>query len=166
MKSIVVYFSHRGQNYNVGYLTEGNAEHIAKVIQKYTDSEIFELIPEVPYPEDYNKCTEVALDELHKEARPKYKGDISNLSDYDVIYLCYPNWWGTYPRIISTFIESHEIKGKKIKPMCTHEGSGMGRSVEELKRSLKDSHIARGLAIQGIKAKKSDREISNWIEEN
>ena len=165
MKSLVVYYSRRGDNYNVGNIKEGNAEHIAKVIQKITGADINEIEPVREYPSSYMKCIEVATEELRNQERPEFKNPISSIAEYDTIYLCYPNWWGTFPRIVATFLERYDFSGKTIKPMCTHEGSGMGRSESELKLTLSTSTIKPGLAIKGTNAHNSDKRIEEWINE-
>ena len=165
MKSLVVYYSRRGENYNVGNINEGNAEHIAKVIQKITGADIYELEPVKEYSKDYMRCTEEAKDELRNQERPEFKNPISSIAEYDTIYLCYPNWWGTFPRIVATFLERYDFSGKTIKPMCTHEGSDMGRSESELKSTLSTSTIKPGLAIKGTNAHNSDKRIEEWINE-
>ena len=165
MKSIVVYFSRRGENYAVGSIKEGNAEHIANLIKEYTNSDIYELVPVKEYSKDYMKCTEEAMAELKADSRPGFKDPLSNLDIYDTIYLCYPNWWGTFPRIVVTFLDKYDLSGKTIKPMCTHEGSGMGSSERELKKLLPNSIIKSGLAIKGTNAHKSDDLIKRWINE-
>lgn len=165
MKSLVVYYSRRGENYNVGNIKEGNAEHIAKVIQKITGADIYEIEPVKEYSKDYMRCTEESKDELRNQERPEFKNPISSIAEYDTIYLCYPNWWGTFPRIVATFLERYDFSGKTIKPMCTHEGSGMGRSESELKSTLSTSTIKPGLAIKGTNAHNSDKRIEEWINE-
>ena len=73
MNKIVIYFSHQGENYNIGFLKEGNAEHIAKVIKNITGADIFEIIPSKDYSEDYMKCISEAKEEFQLDARPKQK---------------------------------------------------------------------------------------------
>lgn len=163
MKRLVVYFSHRGENYGVGYLTEGNAEHIAKVIQKETGADLFELVPKHPYSENYMECVKEAVEEMKKDSRPEIVGDI-DVSRYDVVYLCYPNWCGTFPRIVATFLEKHDFTGKVVYPMCTNEGSGMGRSWQDLQKALPHSVLKEGLSIRGSEARTSDDKIRKWIE--
>ena len=162
MKSLIVFFSHRGENYNVGYLKEGNAEHIAHVIQQVTGGDVLELIPLLPYPEDYDACTKRALKELQNKERPDYRMERVDMAKYDTIFLCYPNWWGTYPMVVAKFLEDHDFQGKKIKPMCTHEGSGMGRSETDLKKALPSAQVLPGLAIKGTEAHRSDTRIREW----
>ncbi len=163
MKSLVVFFSRRGENYAVGNVKEGNAEHIAKIIEKLTDADIYEIIPIKEYARDYVACTQEAMDELKNQKRPEFKNPIASIDGYDTIYLCYPNWWGTYPRVVASFLEKYDFNGKIVKPMCTHEGSGMGSSERELKQTLPNSFIKRGLAIKGTNAHMSDKEIERWI---
>ncbi len=163
MKTLVVYFSRRGENWAVGNIKEGNAEHIAKVIQKLTGADIFEIEPIKEYSKDYMKCTEEAMAELKSQARPVFKNKLSSIDEYDTIYLCYPNWWGSYPRIVASFLDSYNFDNKTIKPMCTHEGSGMGSSERELKNTLKNSNILSGLSIKGTNAHTSDDQIERWI---
>ena len=166
MKQLIVYFSRRGENYAVGNIPEGNAEHIAKVIQMMTGGDIFEIETERPYSEDYRTCTKEALEELQSNARPALKKDIDNVGRYDVIYLCYPNWWGTYPRAVATFLDHHDFSNKIIMAMCTHEGNEMGESEEELRKTLPHSIVKQGLAIKGTNARNSDTQIERWLREN
>ena len=165
MKSLVVFYSRRGENYAVGNIKEGNAEHIAKVIQKITNSDIYEIEPVREYSKDYKRCTEEAKDELRNQSRPDFKNPILTVNEYETIYLCYPNWWGTYPRVVATFLEKYDFSGKTIKPMCTHEGSGMGSSERELKQTLPNAIIKSGLAIKGTNSHLSDSQIEKWISE-
>lgn len=165
MKTLIVYFSRRGENYAVGNLEEGNAEHIAKVIQKLTGGDLYEIEPVRTYDKKYMVCIEEAADELKKQARPEFKNHLESIASYDTIYLCYPNWWGTYPRVVASFLESYDFSGKTIKPMCTHEGSGLGNSERELKSTLPNADIRKGLAIKGTSARTSDALIERWVNE-
>ena len=163
MKKLVVYFSHRGENYNVGILQEGNAEHIAKVIQRLTGADIYEIEPVRPYSSSYRLCVQEAVAEAKKQAKPEIKNPLKGISEYDTIYLCYPNWCGTFPRIVATFLESFDFSGKQIYPMCTHEGSGLGHSIQDLEQMLPNSQIHKGLAIKGTDARESDGLIKMWL---
>lgn len=165
MKSLIVYYSRRGENYAVGNISEGNAEHISKVIQRITGADIYSIEPVNDYSKSYMKCIEEAKDELRSQARPEFKNPIPSIDEYETIYLCYPNWWGTYPRIVATFLDNYNFDGKIIKPMCTHEGSGMGQSEGELKKTLPNAIIKNGLAIKGTNARNSDSIIEKWVKE-
>lgn len=159
MKPIVIYFSHNGGNYVSGSivnLTEGNTKVIAQKIQRELGCDIFEVVPEKPYPVDYTKCTEVAQDELHKNVRASYKSDI-DIAAYDTIYLGYPIWWGTFPMCVFKFIEDHDgFTGKTVVPFSTHEGSGLGTSISDLKRLCPKAVVKNGVAIKGSTVKTFD----------
>lgn len=152
MKNIVIYFSRSGNNYvdgNICDLPVGNTKVIAQRIQEITGVDAFEIIPVKAYSTDYTTCTEEAKQELNEQARPAYQGDI-NLAPYDTIYLGYPIWWSTFPMCVCTFIEHHNgLAGKTIVPFATHEGSGMGSSIGDLKRLCPQAKICQGVAIKG-----------------
>ena len=113
-KSIVVYFSHAGENYGVGNVTEGNTAKVAKILAAKTGSEIYEIQELKPYPTDYQKCVDLAKDEQRRKARPAIKGELPDLSGYQTIYLGYPNWWGDCPMIVYAFLEKCKLDGKVI----------------------------------------------------
>ena len=159
MKSIVIYFSRSGNNYvngDIVNLPVGNTKVIAEKIQKQTGCDAFEIVPEKEYPADYGKCTEVAQEELNQNARPAYKGNI-DLSQYDTIYLGYPIWWGTFPMCVFKFIEDHDgFAGKTVLPYSTHEGSGLGNSISDLKELCPKATVKKGVGIKGSTAKTAD----------
>ena len=103
-KKLVVFFSHAGENYNVGYIEKGNTHIIADMIADATGADRFEIVPEKGYPKDsYDECIKVAKRELQQNARPAIKGDVP-VEDYDVIFIGYPQWWGEPPMCVYTFI--------------------------------------------------------------
>ncbi|MFC2476857.1 MAG: flavodoxin, partial [Catonella sp.] len=88
------------------------------------------------------------------------------IDNYDVIYLGYPNYWGSMPMCVFTFLEKFDFTGKIIRPFCTHEGSGFGNSIEELKSVCKGAKIEKGLAVVGSAARAYDEAIREWIDES
>lgn len=165
-KSLIVYFSHRGQNYFNGKIIDlsiGNTETIAKLLVEQTGGDIFEIEAVNQYPFIYDDCTAVAKGELQKNARPELKHDL-DISQYDVIFIGYPNWWGTMPMPLWTFLETHDLGKKVIFPFCTHEGSAMGTSEVDLKKLCPNSHLIKGLAIKGSSASRAKESLINWIE--
>ena len=97
---LIAYYSRKGQNYwngSIKNIDKGNTEVVAEIIQETVGGELFEIDTVNPYPEDYYECIDVAKDELRTEARPELINRINNIDDYDVIFLGYPNWWGTMP---------------------------------------------------------------------
>lgn len=165
-KSLVVYFSHTGENYAVGTITEGNTVIIARMIAARTGSDIFEIIPEKDYPKSYKECTDVAKDEQKKNARPSYKGNVDT-SGYDTIYIGYPIWWGDLPMVVYTFLENHDLGGKTIVPFCTHEGSGISGTDGTIKKLYKNAKVKPALAVRGATAQnersKAEKAVDEWL---
>lgn len=165
-KTLIVYFSHSGENYfsgSIKNIKEGNTKVVCTKLASLLNVDTFEIEPINEYPVHYEACTSQAKKELQQEARPQIKGIVPNLDDYQTIYLAYPNWWGTYPRIVATFIENYDLSGKDIYPICTHEGSGMGNSERELKKVLKNSTVHKGCPIQGSKAQSCETILKTYI---
>ena len=168
IKSLIAYFSRKGNNYVGGrilHLPVGNTEVAAKMIQKLTGSDIFRIDTVKEYPSDYDKTTEVAQQELRQNARPELSGRVDNMDDYRVIFLGYPNWYGTMPMAVFTFLERHDFSGKTIIPFCTHEGSGMGHSESDIKKLCHDANVLKGLSIRGGSVQRAGNDISAWLRE-
>ena len=172
-KILVVYYSRTGQNYVSGDIVDlpvGNTAAVAGIIREKTGTDVFEIQTVKPYPTDYRETTEVAKQELREQARPEIVGAVENISQYDTIILGYPNWWGTMPMAVFSFLQKHDLAGKTVLPFCTHEGSGMGSSVKDLKKALPQSLIKPGLPIKGTRVHRKDAaipaEVEAWLKEN
>ena len=176
METLVVYFSHTDENYNVGFIDEGNTAKVAKLLcdvlkTKGVESSLFEITPKQKYPASYNECIAKAKEELKAKSRPainvisKSKDESFDINRYDTIYLGYPNWWGDVPMCVYTFIEScGSLSGKTIIPFCTHEGSGLGSTESKLKKAIPGAAFKSGLAVQGIVAQQDKKRTLNLIE--
>ena len=165
-KSLVVYFSRADENYGVGTISEGNTAILAKMIASKTGSDIFEIVPEKAYPKNYRECTNVAKDEQRKNARPAYKGDIDT-SGYDTIYIGYPIWWGDLPMVVYTFLENHDLNEKTIFPFCTHEGSGLSGTDNNIKKLYKNVTMKKALVMTGRTAQnnrsEAEKQVDEWL---
>jgi flavodoxin len=165
-KSLIAYFSRKGNNYVGGSILNlpiGNTEVIARKIQQLTGSDMFQIKTVESYPEGYTETTNVAQEEKRQNARPELLKMVDDMSSYDMIYLGYPNWWGTMPMAVFTFLESYDFSGKIIIPYCTHEGSGMGNSELDIKKICPDAKVLSGLAIRGGSVAKADNDVANWL---
>lgn len=166
MKTAVVFFSRAGENYVSGTIKElvtGNTRVAAEMIQQLTGADLIEIAPCLPYPRNYSACIEQARQEQQRDARPELKAYPENMEAYDVIYLGYPNYWGTMPMAMFTFLERYDFTGKTIFPFCTHEGSGMGNSVADIVRLCPGAIVKTGLALYGSKVQGAKAEIAQWI---
>jgi len=168
IKILVAYFSRPGNNYVNGKIVNllvGNTEVLADLIKEITKGDIFRIDTVSPYPSDYKETTDIAGKELREKARPKLSDKVQNINLYNIILLGYPNWWGTIPMPVATFLSDYDFAGKTIAPFCTNEGSGLGRSIADIKELCPKSTILDGLAIRGSNVKSARTEVSNWLRE-
>ena len=111
---------------------------------------MFHIEPQTAYPIYYTEATEIAQKEMRENSRPAIRGEIEDINRYENIFLGYPNWWGTMPMAVFTFLENYDFSGKTIVPFCTHEGSGMGKSSErDISTLCPNAKLLPGLAIRG-----------------
>ena len=165
--SIVIYFSRKGENYCAGTirkLEKGNTQLAAELIAGVTGADLFELETVEPYPENYSACTDQAKRELAEDARPELKA-LPNIDAYDQVFVAYPNWWGTIPMPVATALEALDLAGKRVRPLCTNEGSGMGSSERDIKRLVPNAKVERGIAVTGHLVAESRGRISAWARE-
>ncbi len=149
-KTLVVYFS-----------ATGNTKALANTCAKVLGADQFEIVPEKPYTKEdlnYNDETTRATVEMRDESvRPAIKNKLTNLDQYSTIVLAYPIWWGQAPRIIDTFMESYDLNGKTIVPVCTSGSSDIGSSAEYLHRFAPNAkwqdgkRFARGASESEVK---------------
>jgi flavodoxin len=166
-KALIAYFTREGNNYVSGSIVNlpvGNTEVAAIMIQEITGADLFRIEAVKPYPKDYRECTEVASMELRENVRPQLTNKVFDLDSYEVIFLGYPNWWGTFPMPVFTFLETYDFSGKTIIPLCTHEGSGMGRSESDIKKLCPNAKVEKGLPIRGGIVKSAEKEITKWVQ--
>ena len=164
----MIYFSRNGENYFGGELKnieKCNTEVIAEYIQEFTGADLFKVEPAVEYPEDYMKCIDVAKKELADDARPDVKEELSDISEYDTVYVGFPNWWGTLPMVMFTQLEKLDFKGKVVKPFVTHEGSGFAKSINDIKKLCEGAEIKEGLSIPGASVYDAKDTVESWIKE-
>jgi flavodoxin len=155
-----------GNNILVAYFSHsGNTREIANQIHEIAGGDIFEIVTVDPYPRGYNEVVEQAKKELDAGYRPELKTRVKNMGSYDVVFIGYPNWWGTVPRPIASFLSQYDFSGKTIVPFCTHGGSGLGRSVTDIAKLCPQSTILDGLAIRGGDVKNAKHKISEWLRE-
>ncbi len=166
-KVLVVFFSHPGDNYAVGNIKVGNTKKIADLIVGKTGAEAFEVVAEKSYDMAYTPLTELAKQEQQDGELPAFKGEVENIGQYDTVFIGGPIWWGTYPQVLFTFFSEYDLNGKTLIPFSTHEGSGLGRCAEDLKKAYPRATVLRGLAVRGTDAQagKADKKVEQWLKE-
>ena len=167
-KSLVIYFSRAGENYFGGELKnidKGNTEVIAEYIQEESSADLFKVEPANEYPADYMKCIDVAKKEKQDDARPPITETLADISEYDTVFIGFPNWWGTLPMPMWTQLEQLDFAGKTVKPFVTHEGSGFGSAERDLKKLCEGAEIKKGLSIPGAKVYDAGDMVKHWVSE-
>ena len=168
-KTLIAYFSRADENYFSGsmrYVTTGNTEIVVNKIREMIDADTFKIEMKRPYSPAYMTCIEEAKKDLQAKARPELVSLPASVDGYDTVILAYPNYWGTMPMAVYTFLEAFDFTGKTILPLCTHEGSGMGGSERELKKVCPGATLKKGLPIGGGSAGSSDAAVKRWLADN
>ena len=149
----------------VAYFSVTNhTEGIANEIKSYLNSDIFEIVPKQEYTSEdinYNSDCRANREQNDDKARPEIKNKIEDISKYDTIVLGYPIWWSEAPKIVYTFIESYDFKGKIILPFCTSGSSPIGSSAVNLAKSASNANWLEG---KRFSASASKEEIHNWLD--
>jgi flavodoxin len=151
-KILVVYFSH-----------SGNTRVVANIINEKAGGDVFEIKTVESYPSEYNAVVEKAKKEQSANARPKLVTAVQDMNAYDIVFVGYPNWWATIPMGVFAFLETYDFTGRTIAPFCTHEGSGLGRSVKDIKKLCPGANVLDGLAIRGSSVHKAQNDVSAWL---
>ncbi len=164
-KTLVIYYSRGGQNYvrgNVRDLAKGNTQIVAEAIGSAVGADLFRLETAKPYSDNYIACTQEAKEELRLNARPELKEALSSLDGYENVVVAGPCWWGTYPMAVFTQLEKLDFAGKTVFPVMTHEGSGLGGAVEDLKKACPGASFGDALEIVGADAAASGDVVAAW----
>lgn len=152
-KQLVLYYSQTGSTKTV-------AEEIQKVLD--TDIEVIEL--ENPYTGTYDETLQRVKQERESGNLPKLKPLKADLSKYEVIYLGYPIWFGTYALPIASLVKGHDFEGKKIVPFCTFGSGDMESAMEDLKKALPKAKIAEhGFGIRDIRVAATPKELNRFL---
>lgn len=154
ISSLVVYFS-----------WSGHTENVANVIAEQTGADIFEIIPQTPYSDDYNTLLDLAQEEQSNDARPIISGSIANINQYDIVYVGFPIWWGDMPMLLYTFFDTYDLSGKTIVPFCTSGGSGLSNTVNTITELEPDATVLAGLHIGSSSASEPGDAVSEWLNE-
>lgn len=165
-KTLTAFFSRAGENYFGGKLIRidvGNTEKAVDFIKDAVDTDVFKIEMVNTYSDDYKKCVEQSRDDLKANARPQMLNNLESVEEYDNIILAFPNYCGTMPMVVFTFLEKYDFSGKNILPLCTNEGSGMGRSIADIMSICPSANIKNGLSVSGSNVQGSKHQIEQWL---
>ena len=145
---------------------KGNAQLIAEWISEEAGCETFEILTDEAYPADYDETVDQAKTEQRNSFRPVLRSDLSEIGQYDTIYLVIPNWWGDLPMAVYSFFDACDLSGKTIKVCITHEGSRFSRTVDTIRQLEPDAEVIEGIAVRGGSVKDEEQNIRQWAREN
>ena len=161
MKSLIIYFSRADENYSVGYIDKGNTEIVAEYVQELTGADMFKVESAVPYAAEYKTCIKEAKQRI---GNAPVKEKLTDISDYDTVFIMSPIYWGTYAPELETILTGLDFSGKTVRVISTHEGSGLGSMVSDVKKMCKGAKVdSKGLAIKGSNAAKSKSAVEQWL---
>ena len=161
-KALVVYFSHAGDNYAVGNIKVGNTKIVADYISEITGAHQFEIVTHKYDGMAYKPLCDLARDEKTKSELPPYEGNV-DISKYETIFVGGPVWWGTYPQVMFTFFKNNDLNGKTIIPFTTHEGSGLGSCVEDVKALYPNATFKEAFSIYGHDVRDGKAQVQQWL---
>ena len=168
-KILIAFFSRADENYFGGamrYVKVGNTEIVVNLMKEMIPADTFKIEMKEPYSPVYMTCIEEAKKDLRAKARPELTNYLDSIDEYDTIVLAYPNYWGTMPMAVFTFLEKYDFTGRTILPLCTNEGSGMGGSERDIKKAAPGADVKKGLSITGSSAANSGASVKRWLRAN
>lgn len=141
----------------------GNAELLAQMAQLISGGDLFLIKTVETYPSDYREATDQAKVEQNNDARPALASHVENMDGYDTVILIYPNWWGTLPQPVMTFLDEYDFSGKTILPLCTHGGSRLGSSERKIAELCPGIQLLSGLEVRNSDAANAQADVRTWI---
>ncbi len=161
-KALVVFFSHAGDNYAVGNIQVGNTKIVADYISDITGADQFEIVTHKYDGMAYKPLCDLAKVEQQRGELPEYEGSI-DVAQYSTVFIGGPVWWGTYPQVMFTFFSKCDLGGKTIIPFTTHEGSGLGNCVNDVKKAYPNATVKEGFSIYGHEVRTGKAAIEKWL---
>lgn len=151
---LVAYFSH-----------SGNTRNIAAQIHAAVGGDLFEIQTVKQYNTDFETTVAEALLEQKSNARPALAAKVADMQAYDVVFLGFPNWCGTMPMALFTFMEQYDFSGKNIVPFCTHGSSGLSNTIDDLKKLAPSSAVQKALSLHRSEVRTADAAVKTWLRE-
>ena len=161
-RPLVVFFSHAGDNYAVGNIKVGNTKIVADYISEFTGADQFEIKTSKYDGMAYKPLCDLAKKEQQNGELPPFEGSV-DVKKYDVIFIGGPVWWGTYPQVMFTFFKQYDLSGKTIIPFTTHEGSGLGSCVKDVRKAYPKANVQQGFSMYGHDVRTGKERVEKWL---
>lgn len=158
-KVLVAYFSATGT-------TKQFAEYAADAM----NANLYEIVPQQPYTDadlDYGDSNSRSTKEMNApSSRPAIDGSVENMTDYDIVFIGYPNWWASIPMPVASFLEEYDFSGKTIIPFCSHGGGRFGQSLTAISKLAPDAAMGEALSIHYSGGSSMPDDVSQWLSTN
>jgi len=162
-KTIVIFFSHAGDNYAVGNIEVGNTKIVADYISEITGADQFEIVTHKYDGMAYNPLIKLAQQEADNGELPPYEGAAPDLTQYDTVFIGGPVWWGTYPQVMFTLFRDINLDGKTVIPFTTHEGSGLANCVSDVRAAFPGATVKGQFSIYGHEVRSGRAKVEKWL---
>ena len=162
-KSIVIFFSHAGDNYSVGNIEVGNTKIVADYISEITGADQYEIVTHKYDGMSYTPLIELAKKEAAAGELPPYEGAAPDLSQYDTVFIGGPVWWGTYPQVMFTLFKDIDLAGKTVIPFTTHEGSGLASCASDVRKAFPKARVTGEFSIYGHEVRGGKEKVERWL---
>lgn len=141
----------------------GNTALVAQYIQEVVGGELFSIRVTDLYPNTWDECLDRANEERREDARPALSESVENFSEYDVIFLGYPNWWYGCPMALLSFLESYDFDGKTVVPFCTHGTGGLANSLSQIEEAIPNANMLQVFHVGEDDAADSQADVLTWL---
>jgi flavodoxin len=153
-RTLVAYFSR-----------SGNTRVVAGLIHRALSTDLFEIRPATPYPDDYLKTVEEVRQERDSGRERDIASMVPNIGSYDTMFLGFPIWGETTPPVIRAFLTSHDLSGKTLIPFITHGGYGLGNSQSVLSSRAPKAQLRKGFVMEADQERRTMNEVNDWLEQ-
>ena len=162
-KSIVIFFSHAGDNYSVGNIEVGNTKIVADYISEIAGADQFEIVTHKYDGMAYTPLINLAKEEANRGELPPYEGTAPDLAQYDTVFIGGPVWWGTYPQVMFTLFRDINLDGKTVVPFTTHEGSGLASCAKDVRKAFPKANVTGEFSIYGHEVRGGKAKVEKWL---
>ena len=151
-RTLVAYFSR-----------SGNTRVVAGLIHRARGTDLFEIRPAKPYPEDYLETVAQARKESDSGYEPALEAKVTAMADYDTVFLGFPIWGETAPPVIRSFLSGHDLSGKTVIPFVTHGGYGLGKSQAVLASHAPKARLLNGFVMEMDQERRTMERVTSWL---
>ena len=148
------------------YSQTSNTKAVAQEIATKLDADIEEIVMEDPYDEDFQATIERCKQDMEQGIVPDIQAVKADLSNYDVVFVGFPVWFGTYAPPVASFLKDADLSGKKIVPFCTFGSGGLESSVEDLAKAEPEAEILPGYGVRAARMEAMPDEVDNFLKAN